>query len=122
MGDRATAVGVVSIVTKTDKGTLQMLFEEKTMILLDMTIDMSGEESGEDVFGKDTEIAVQCYYEKMYEIPEDLYTFRLTMSKDTSSTAGCEFGINRKLTEEEEKNADGTDEIEKTSGYNLDTS
>ena len=105
IGDHAAAVGVVNIVAKTDDGVMEMVFEEKTMILLDM-VYYSAEGKPETVLSTDElEETVRTYYRDGCGFDEDLYTFRQTESeKNESSGSEFKFGISRTLTDEEKKN------------------
>jgi len=105
IGDHAAAIGVVTIIAKTDDGVLEMVFEEKTMILLKM-VYYSAEGKPETVLSQDElEEVVQAYYGNRCGFDEDLYSFRLIESEKNESS-GTEFklGISRTLTDEEKKN------------------
>ena len=115
IGDRATAVEVVSISVKSESGVLEMVFEEKTKLLLDMKFYSADEDPESVLFTQEMEKEVRTYYENVCGLEEELYTFRWMTSENTSATAGFELGVKRKLTDEEEKNADSKEESEKTS-------
>ena len=105
IGDHAAAVGVVNIVAKTDDGVMEMVFEEKTMILLNM-VYYSAEGKPETVLSTDElEETVRTYYGDGCGFDEDLYTFRqIESEKNESSGSEFKFGISRTLTDEEKKN------------------
>ncbi|MBO4928329.1 MAG: hypothetical protein J5379_08800 [Clostridiales bacterium] len=111
IGDRATAVGIVSISVKNGNEALEIVFEEKTKILLDIVLSSSDEKSEKEFSLNDLETVVRSYYENVCGIEEDLYTIRM-MSENKSLANGFEFGIKQKLTDEEEKNADNLKAVE----------